>query len=60
MPDVGSELVAFVRIYFSIPSYHVTDQSAQLDDEFRYLQKKKKVVQELAENRLKVRYSDCH
>ncbi|THH19959.1 hypothetical protein EW146_g1328, partial [Bondarzewia mesenterica] len=36
MPDIGSELVAF------------------LDDEFRYLQRKKNVVKELAEVRLKV------
>ncbi|KAG9316714.1 ARM repeat-containing protein [Chiua virens] len=35
MPDIGSELVAF------------------LDEEFRYLQRKKKVVKELAETRIK-------
>ena len=51
MPDVGSDLVAAVGIRIVYTLYAHT---LQLDEEFRYLQRKKNVVVEFAEVRLKV------
>ena len=51
MPDVGTELVAAVGLRITYTLYAHT---LQLDEEFRYLQRKKNVVVELAEVRLKV------
>ena len=54
MPDVGTEIVAAVRIYLVPPSGLSADPKLpQLDDEFRYLQRKKNVVKELAEVRMR-------
>ena len=54
MPDVGTEIVAAVRIYPVPPSGPSADHKlSQLDDEFRYLQRKKNVVKELAEVRMR-------
>ena len=51
MPDVGTDLVAAVGLRIM----HTFDaHTLQLDEEFRYLQRKKNVVVEFAEVRLKV------
>jgi hypothetical protein len=55
MPDVGSELVAAVSVSDERPlNWLVGLTCPQLDEEFRYLQRKKKVVKELAETRIRV------
>lgn len=56
MPDVGAELVAYVSYPFVFPLGLAYQRHffLQLEDEFRYLQKKKNVVKELSEQRQKV------
>lgn len=52
MPDVGTDLVAIVRMNYSTTDHKLI--MMQLDEEFRYLQRKKNVIVELAEARLRV------
>ena len=57
MPDVGSELVASVGggiFYSMLVSKKFSVFMKQLEEEFRYLQRKKNVTKELAEPRMKV------
>lgn len=54
MPDIGTELVAAVSALPFHPYNSTLTMTAQLDDEFRYLQKKKNVVKEFTETRMKV------
>ena len=56
MPDIGSEVVAFVSQGKTPMPPFLSSNIWQLDEEFRYLQRKKNVVKELAEVRLKVRH----
>lgn len=58
MPDIGSGVVAFVSNaeFLLVPTIDVQ----QLDEEFRYLQKKKNAVKGHAEARLKVNYTSFH
>lgn len=56
MPDIGTEIVSLVIILSSCGSNLLNLLLDQLDEEFRYLQRKKNVVKELAEVRLKA----CH
>lgn len=54
MPDVAMELIASVS--YTVEGFSdISKQSSQLEEEFRYLQRKKNVVKELAESRQKVR-----
>lgn len=55
MPDVGKELVALVRrpATLAVETLSLTSMNAQLEDEFRYFQRKKQA--DLAESRSKVR-----
>ena len=54
MPDVAMELIASVS--YTVERFSdISKQSSQLEEEFRYLQRKKNVVKELAESRQKVR-----
>ena len=54
MPDIGTEIVALVIVVFLFGSSNLLNLLLdQLDEEFRYLQRKKNVVKELAEVRLK-------
>lgn len=52
MPDIGREVVATVSQCADVSS--VLTNSTKLDEEFRYLQRKKNVVKELSEVRRKV------
>ena len=52
MPDVGADLVAAVCVPICLSKKF--SLLLQLDEEFRYLQRKKNVVKELSETRLKV------
>ena len=56
MPDIGAEVVSLVNMlspaWFLFKSLNLH----QLDEEFRYLQRKRNVTKELAEVRLKA----CH
>ena len=56
MPDIGSDIVAIVSASPMANFVLGTPKSIilQLDEEFRYLQKKKNVVKEFLETRLKV------
>ena len=54
MPDIGTELVAIVRPSLDVSVLPFFIHYQQLEEEFRYLQRKKNVVKELAEVRLKV------
>lgn len=55
MPELGAELVAVVRtVYCRKFAENTKSVWHQLDDEFRYLQRKKNVVKELADTRRKV------
>lgn len=55
MPDIGTEVVSLVNMLPSLlgPSNLLNFLFDQLDEDFRYLQRKKNVVKELAEVRLK-------
>ena len=50
MPAIGADLVAAVSFH-GVYAYYA--HNLQLDEEFKYLQRKKNVVVELAEVRLK-------
>jgi hypothetical protein len=57
MPDIGTEIVSLVNIVLLFGPLNLLNLLLdQLDEEFRYLQRKKNVAKELAEVRLKV----CH
>lgn len=56
MPDIGNEIISIVSATSSRHTLHLHLYAfMQLDEEFRYLQRKKNVVIELLEVRLKVR-----
>ena len=54
MPDIGADVVAGVSLFVRAIGYKLI--YAQLDDEFRYLQRKKNVIKELSEIRRKVNH----
>ena len=54
MPDIGSEIVSVVGCCINLGDCLCAYAHMKLDDEFRYLQRKKNVVKEMADMRRKV------